>query len=410
MISFCKNVFYVKGYLNACLYDLNYRRLYQIQKREITFINKILTRSLSDIDLSLEEKEAVCRLQQLGIIEDSSNINMGHPCQLYTPSIKHAWIEVTKQCNHQCIHCYDESSPYIHTPMTMGDFRHAIDEVQKADIRSIQLIGGEPLCVGDMLKSMIDYSFGKFQSIELFTNGTLINSDWINFFKKYSVKLAISIHSYIPEMHDYVTQVHGSFARAKDNIRRIKESNIQYRVANVLMNGVEIGDCDTDLFILDKNRDVVRMSGRGSNIMLLNKDLLRKRMISKKSFESALRPEFVRLAFSFNRCFCSKIYIDTTLNVFPCVMERRVAHGNIKNDTLESILRQDLFVLNKDKVKVCSSCEFRYACRDCRPDSFSEDIYAKPWYCTYNPITGQWEDEEDFFARILSKKQNRPIT
>ncbi len=72
-------------------------------------------------------------------------------------------------------------------------------------------------------------------------------------------------------------------------------------------------------------------------------------------------------------------------------MERRIKHGNLKNNRLADIIKRDILFLNKDVVKECKKCEFRYTCKDCRPDSLNSDVYSKPWYCTYNPNIGKWE-------------------
>ena len=84
-------------------------------------------------------------------------------------------------------------------------------------------------------------------------------------------------------------------------------------------------------------------------------------------------------------------------------MERRFSHGNLKNGMLKDILKKDILTFKKDKICECQSCEFRYACFDCRPDSISNNIYEKPWYCTYTPATGKWEDPEEYAKKILSK-------
>ena len=81
-------------------------------------------------------------------------------------------------------------------------------------------------------------------------------------------------------------------------------------------------------------------------------------------------------------------------------MERRIYHGNLKDNHLKNILNENIFTLGKDKIKECKDCEFRYCCFDCRPDALSEDVYAKPWNCTYNPYTGSWADIEDFITEI----------
>ena len=57
----------------------------------------------------------------------------------------------------------------------------------------------------------------------------------------------------------------------------------------------------------------------------------------------------------------------------------------------------------KDKIEECSECEYRYACFDCRPNSLSRKISEKPWYCTYNPLTGNWEDIDGFILNLKGK-------
>ena len=85
-------------------------------------------------------------------------------------------------------------------------------------------------------------------------------------------------------------------------------------------------------------------------------------------------------------------------------MERRLSHGNLKNATLENILSSEILSFNKDKIKECSECEFRYACYDCRPDSLTEDIQEKPYYCTYNVRNGFWKNADDVVQTILNSK------
>jgi predicted nucleotidyltransferase len=44
------------------------------------------------------------------------------------------------------------------------------------------------------------------------------------------------------------------------------------------------------------------------------------------------------------------------------------------------------------KINTCKDCEFRFACKDCRPLAFAENanISEKTPRCTYNPYEGKW--------------------
>lgn len=118
--------------------------------------------------------------------------------------------------------------------------------------------------------------------------------------------------------------------------------------------------------------------------------------------EASINKAFVTRLVSGHNCFSNRIYISSDLNIYPCVMERRISHGNIKENTL---LEFDTKILNynKDYIDGCKNCEYRYACFDCRPNSLDENISSKPWYCTYNVNDGTWIDQEIFIDNLDKK-------
>jgi len=403
MYSFCENVFYVKGAVNACLYDLNNKKLYRFSDLECSLLDKLVGSEEGELELTKLEKAAVEQLQALKLVQISSNLNRGMTVPGTSPAIKQVWLEVTQGCNLRCLHCYENAGPVCRDEMSLKDFQHCISELAETHVPAIQFIGGEPLCLKSKLKTMIEYCLGKFSSIEVFTNGTLITEDWADFFAANNIKVALSVYSYIPTMHDYVTKHTGSFDKTTRGIRWLRERNVKYRVANVLMDKVELGERNTDLFRLNPEKDIIRMSGRG-NLGLLNEELLRKRLITPKNFEEPLKPSLVRQAFAYHQCFSTRLYIDVKLNVYPCVMERRICHGSLKNSHLKDVLRSDIFTFNKDRIEECRECEFRYCCFDCRPNTLTDNIAAKPWYCSYLPRQGRWQSPEELIQQILQNK------
>ena len=109
----------------------------------------------------------------------------------------------------------------------------------------------------------------------------------------------------------------------------------------------------------------------------------------------------IKKCISGHNCFSRRLYFSVDSDVFPCVMERRFLHGNIKGKKISAIIDSDILDLNKDKIDECKECEFRYCCFDCRPDSNGNDKYSKPWYCTYQPDRGVWEKDIDTFISKL---------
>lgn len=98
----------------------------------------------------------------------------------------------------------------------------------------------------------------------------------------------------------------------------------------------------------------------------------------------------------YNTCLNRKISIDVNGEIKNCPSMKE-SFGNIKDTTLEEALNKKgfkkLWNTNKDKIKVCQDCEFRYICTDCRAYIENpEDIYSKPLKCGYNPYTAEWEE------------------
>ncbi len=402
MISFKKNVYFVKGRERACIYDLNRNDLYHLKKDEVRFVDSILGRYEKELHLSDSESRQLDFLYENNILEDSPEFHSGDIAILATkPKIDFVWIEVTDQCNLKCVHCYDESCMQKTTRISVDEFKTVVDELVQIGVKKIQIIGGEPLILNTQLKAMLGYCRSKMDFVEVFTNATLLNDDWCQFFRDKKVHVAVSVYSYDKVMHESVTQIKDSFDWTIRGINLLKNYDIKYRVANVLLNNIEIGKRNTELFELSRRRDVVRLTGRAQR-GLLSPDLIKKRLITKESFSSIpSMSKISRMVYGHN-CFSRRLYIAADLSVYPCVMERRVKHGNLRNSKLSEIIKESILRFNKDNIEECCECEFRYCCHDCRPDSMGADINAKPWMCTYLPLKGEWQDTGTFTKNTLA--------
>ena len=125
---------------------------------------------------------------------------------------------------------------------------------------------------------------------------------------------------------------------------------------------------------------------------------------------------FITEAQGHNTCLNRKVAIDVNGNIRNCPAMPEV-HGNISNTTISDVVNLDAFVskskINKDQVKICKDCEFRYICLDCRAYlNDPNDIYSKPLKCGYNPYTCVWEDwsanpiKKSIMSAYLDKTKN----
>ncbi|MGK9119045.1 grasp-with-spasm system SPASM domain peptide maturase [Olivibacter jilunii] len=92
---------------------------------------------------------------------------------------------------------------------------------------------------------------------------------------------------------------------------------------------------------------------------------------------------------SFNSCLNKKVSIDKNGLIKNCP-SMEMSFGKVGEVSIENAIDlpgfKDLWQINKDKIEVCSDCEFRYICQDCRAyRSNPENMLSKPLKCSYNP-------------------------
>ncbi len=399
-----KSVYLVEGQVNAAFYDLNNGELYQISQEAKELIKRAID---DDSNLTDIQIRYLHELEKLGIITNKWVVKHDIQELVENPVIDFVWIEVTDMCNLRCIHCYDNALCSDGKIMPINDFKHVIDELVKKGVHRIQLIGGEPFILGESLFEYLDYCVDKFEYLEIFTNGTLINDEWYQYIYNNNIKIALSVYSYNENIHNYVTQNAMSWRETNNTIKKLYEYGINYRVKNVLMRNVDIGVKNTDLYELSNKKDIVRLTGR-AKLNLISDELIERKLITENNFAYKINRELVKKCLNGHNCFAKRLYFSVDLNVYPCVMERRLLHGNIRNSALDDVLKKEILHFNKDMIDECKVCEFRYCCFDCRPDSNGKNIYGKPWYCTYLPQQGKWvENVTNFINMLRSDKDKR---
>lgn len=116
-------------------------------------------------------------------------------------------------------------------------------------------------------------------------------------------------------------------------------------------------------------------------------------VINTKTFTESL---------NYNSCLNRKISIDCNGYIKNCPSLKK-DFGNIDNVSLQEIIKQKelqkYWNIKKDSIKVCSDCEYRYICTDCRAIIKDiNDIYSQPAKCSYNPYIAKWKGEEGFIT------------
>lgn len=395
------NVEIVKGAKNYCIYNLNTKKLFSLTADYAVSLIMLLKGDCTEEDLpegliDYLSKEEI-------IVSDERKLAEKLPQFIYEGNVDFAWIELTQKCNLKCRHCYEEASCSVAKPeMSFADFTRVVDELVEIGVKRIQLVGGEPLIHRDF-ERMLEYVSGKFEFIEIFTNGTLLTDKLLELIKTNGASLAFSIYSNDSKIHDDVTRISGSHALTSTAITKATEMGIEVRVASVEMKGVPRFEFSCSG--VEQRTDFPRLTGR-ADLSLYTDDMLTRKLITKKTFRKPIDATQYYRNKVIHNCFGDLLYIDCHLDIYPCAMERRISCGNMREVSLREKPFSVLAKMNKDQIDGCMDCEFRYACYDCRSDSCSGAFNSKPWYCTYNEKDATWEDVDEFIAKLRARYGN----
>ncbi len=315
------------------------------------------------------------------------------------------WLELREDCNLRCMHCYCVCSPEPGPGERLNhdEWLRLLEEGWEIGCKAVQFIGGEPFLYGDKIFDLADRArkLG-YTHIEVFSNLTFLKNEWLDRIVDLGMRVACSIYSKRSEIHDLITTVPGSFERTMKNVRKLKERDVQPRFALTVMKQNQDYVDETMEFLKEMGNptpgfDLVRPSGRGNDKEIFPDKLSKKQAFrTRAEFMTTDRNTFIR-RFNGNGCWQGKLAVSSTGDVNPCIMQRDGDSGNVRKQSLNEIVNGPLrkyWDLSYDKIEVCRDCEYRYACRDCRPITVGTtgELTAKSLHCSYDPYQGEWVD------------------
>lgn len=102
---------------------------------------------------------------------------------------------------------------------------------------------------------------------------------------------------------------------------------------------------------------------------------------------------------NYNSCLAHKISVDKDGLICNCP-SATARHGQLNATTFQEVLMRQSFReswnLTKDRIPVCSVCEFRWICTDCRAFTVNDLKNGKPAKCGYNPFISLWAGEAGY--------------
>lgn len=299
-------------------------------------------------------------------IQDITDLDTNHS------KLTFLWLELTRQCNLECTHCYEESDPRLPLlgSMATKDWIRVLTEAANLGVEFVDFIGGEPTLhpdIGLLIATATELGI----NVGIYTNGTTIKNELWNVLAQNNVRMAFSYYATKAEIHDVVTTRQGSHQKTRAAIIRAVELGLQVRVGVIEIPGVNDDTIEATIAQIRalgvKNVGSDRMRGFGRGVVSLD----------------AIRDPFKELC---GACGNTKMAIDYNGDVYPCVFSKFTQLGNV--NTGLSILAEGATMqrflerLNVEHPERATDGECGPDCRprgSCRPDCSPTDK-CQPYY------------------------------
>jgi len=140
----------------------------------------------------------------------------------------------TNKCNLKCLHCSTVSDINNRDLLSTGEVIIILDKIFKMNVERLLITGGEPLIRKD-IKYLLAYARRNFKgTINLITNGTLIDQDMALVLKKNVDAVSISLDGYDKESADFI-RGNGVYDRVIDAIYNLKEVGFDKETIDLTM-------------------------------------------------------------------------------------------------------------------------------------------------------------------------------
>jgi len=276
-------------------------------------------------------------------------------------------LDVTAACNCDCFTCYHKTDLDSYVP-SLAEVLQRIEKLKDLGVYQFEITGGEPFIRGDLniiLQKLLDLKLHFY----VVTNGEFLaetNPEIISLLR-HSLGLCISLDGY-GQVHDQNRQRPGLFAKILKGLERIRKDNIRILFIST-MNELNV-DCFPQMVRLAEEygttvhlRPTIMAGGAQLNGV--------KNVNLAQRFPHYLQDPHVRNGLLATRtkiaearyygCGIRKrISVDARGALFPCVMDRSRAWGDIMAYDQQSILQEldrettDFLNLNK----MCRNCSY----------------------------------------------------
>jgi uncharacterized protein len=327
-------------------------------------------------------------------------------------------INVTSACNLNCLYCFrGYKKPEF---MDLDTLSNIFNKISTLPTKELNIIwhGGEPLLVGlDFYKEVVRLEKDILVDVKIRnkiqTNGTLLNEEFVKFFKDNSFGVGVSLDGpqNIHDANRIKLNGSGSFNEVMRGLEILKKYKITFGVIAVLTkkflgeekmicnfaNSIGANGVKFSFYIPTKSQDKTLMISNkdyeDSMIRLFKIWLEKKDKFSIKPIEYIVESMFFGHSFSCdfsNKCFLDFYSFLPNGDVFSCnrFSENENKLGNINEGSMEDIIKKGHEFNEERKIKIindCGECKWKKICEGgCSYESFIHfrDRNKKTPYCS----------------------------
>lgn len=392
------NLYFLEEYFGA--------RIYDPQKKEELFLDKIQTEKIKNCLLKGESISCLQNIIKLKIADDFRvNVINNSQAEHLTSPMKVS-LNFTKECNLRCRHCLNSSEGMRDLDeLVLSDYVSLFRQMKQAGSFFITFGGGEPLMRNDFFE-VISCAMANDIAVSLVTNGLLVDDNKARMMKNLNLDtITVSIdgvrdnHEYIRGSDTYEKVINGIKIlrkycnNAKIAIRAtINSRNINdYRELVRLAEGLDVDIIRfTPILFLGRAKDNMDLFIKQSDYLLFLEGIR-----NLKSKVEIIIPTIINdkkwfiNADNFG-CHCGKeaCWIDQCGNFYPCIFfGDDYCAGNLKRDSFIDLWYKSVNMVKLSGNEECKNCLMYKQCRGgCRARALwhANDINAVDPLCPLN--------------------------
>ncbi len=329
-------------------------------------------------------------------------------------------LHINSECNYNCLYCYANNKEV--KSLNTKKLLDLITQAKKLGVYNIDFLGGEPFLHKDFYK-LLQYTSKQNISITIFTNGILINDEWIKKIKKLNTQVLLVIkYDYNAKIYNKLTGRKQNFTKVKKIIKKCVNAKIQVITFAVItkFNVNYVGR------MINNSLKLGALPMFERYLPVKDKQINKKLEISKEEWEQVLisitdfylgAKEIVEgvgyLSGGMCSCFGNNLSVMQDGIVKPCPeTPSSLSVGNVNNNLLKDIWenfekkRKEWLIIPKE----CKQCKNKYLCRGgCKAHTFIkyQNLKNKDPLCNSNMPTTY---PHCIFSLVrFLKKQNQNI-